>query len=87
LSYANDEAALWLASGAGEVQVGVLATAHLAGQVLLWRDGQVAASWPVALAPGVPWRTAHPAEGGGAWGLQLLDGSNQTLAAYGSVGE
>jgi hypothetical protein len=87
LSYANDAAALWLAPGAGEVGVGALSTTPTAGQLLLWRDGQVAASWAVTLAPGTPFRATHPAEGGGAWGLQLLDGSGQALAVYGSVGE
>jgi hypothetical protein len=87
LSYANDAAALWLAPGAGEVQVGALSTTPTGGQLLLWRDGQVAANWAVTLAPGAPFRATHPAGGGGAWGLQLLDGNGQTLAVHGRVGE
>ena len=87
LSYANDDAALWLAPDAAEVRLGALTTAPHEGQLVLWHDGQVVANWVIATAPGYPFRTVHPLGGDGAWGLQLLDSFGQPIAAYGRVGD
>ena len=86
LSYANDDAALWLAPSAGQVQVGALTTAPMTGRLVLWRDGQVVATWTVKTAPGSPFGSSQPAGNGGNWGLHLLDTDGQPVAAYGTVG-
>jgi hypothetical protein len=84
LSYANDDVALWLAAGDGDVQVGALSTLPMHGQLLLERDGRVLTSWEVSLAPGAPFRARHPEEGpkGQPWDLSLVSGDGRTLAAY-----
>lgn len=84
LSYANDEAALWLAPGGEEVQVGVFVTKPMVGQVVLWRSGQIAMAWDAAIAPGAPFRGSYPISGNEDWGLQFIDGSGKKIATCGT---
>ena len=83
LSYANDDAALWLSAGENDVQAGVLSTRLIEGQLVLARAGDVIASWPVDLVPGVPFRAQVPVEGtAGTWDLRLVGSDGRPLAAY-----
>jgi hypothetical protein len=87
LSYANDDAALWLAAEAGGIRVGAIATLPLQGQLVLVRDGQVVTAWDVTLVPGVPFRASHQAGDGRDWELRLVGSDGRTVAAHRLVGQ
>jgi len=83
LSYANDNAALWLEVGENSVQVGAITTKRTEGQLVLQRAGEVVASWPVDLAPEWPFRTQIPVEDtAGPWDLRLTGSAGRALASY-----
>jgi hypothetical protein len=82
LSFANDQAALWLAPGEGMVQVGALTTQPLAGRLALLRNGETVQTWEASFRPDAPFRATHPLEDGGRWELRLVDGGGQVVAAY-----
>ena len=83
LSYANDQAALWLSAGTESVQVGALATMPMEGRLLLWRNGQMVSDWNVVISPSSPFRVDYTVNGDSTWGLQLLDSSDEIVCQCG----
>lgn len=83
-TFANDAAALKVKPETTAVAVAAASTYPLEGQLVLWRDGLEVTRWPVSLAPERPFQDSYlpptPIDGG-AWGLTLIDGSGQTVAA------
>jgi hypothetical protein len=82
LSYANDDAALWLDVGDDQVSLGALSTRSLGARLVLEHDGTAVATWETALAAGIPFRTTHPGSEKGTWRIALVDCSGRTVAAY-----
>jgi hypothetical protein len=87
LGYANDDAALWLAAGGGETQVGAVSTLPVQGRLVLERDNQAVMTWDVTLVPGSPFRASHPADGGQDWELRLVGSDGRTIASHHLVGQ
>lgn len=82
LTYADHEAALWLAADAGSVEVGALTTRSMAGKLVLWCGDQPVADWAEVFVPGTPVRGVHHEGCENAWTLQLLDSSGRLITAY-----
>jgi hypothetical protein len=81
---ANITAALRLSSEADRVTVGVVTSVNLDGQLRLWRDKQVMATWPVRTGPGRAFTVVHPGASS-VVGLQLLNSAGSAVAQMGSV--
>ena len=81
---ANMTAALRLSSQADRVTVGVVTSLNLSGQLRLWREGQILATWPVSTGPGRAFNVIQP-EASGVLGLQLLNSAGSVVAQMGSV--
>jgi len=84
---ANATAALRLSSQGDIVSVGAVTSVNLNGQVKLWQDGQVVATWPVSIGPGRAFSAESSAGGGqsSVVGVQLLDSAGHLIAQAGSV--
>jgi hypothetical protein len=88
---ANATAALRLSSQGDGASISVATSVNLNGQIKLWQDGQIVATWQVAVGPGRAFNTQWSAVGGLrlkpelAVGLQLLDSKRNVIAQTGSV--
>jgi hypothetical protein len=86
-TYANESAALRLVDTGGGAEIGVAVSALTTGEVSLWADAQLVASWPVTLYPGQPFRASwtRPAEVSGPLGLRLSGSGGAVVAQTGQV--
>lgn len=83
---ANAAAALRLASQADGAAVSVVTSANLDGQVKLWQNNRVVATWPVAVGPGRAFNGQWSGDGSqGTVGVQLLDSTGKSVGQAGSV--
>jgi len=81
---ANLTAALRLSSQADSVTLGVVTSVNLDGELRLWQDGQVLATWPVSTGPGRSFNVIQPGANG-VLGLQLLNSAGRAVAEMGGV--
>jgi hypothetical protein len=82
LSYANDDAALWLAVEADSTSAGALSTRPLDARLVLQHDGAVVATWERYLSAGTPLRVTYPAGTRGTWRIELYDRAERAVASY-----
>jgi hypothetical protein len=84
---ANATAALRLSSQGDRVSVGAVTSMNLNGQVKLWQDGQVMATWPVSVGPGRAFSGQWSVTSGqsSTVGMQLLDSAGKLIAQWGNV--
>ena len=80
--YANRQAALRLAVTSNVVEVGTAVTAPTSGQLSLWRNGNLAAAWPLTLSPGDSFQASWARQPGenGPFILILTDHQGNLLA-------
>jgi hypothetical protein len=86
LSYANDDAALWLDVGQGTTSVGALSTAWQEARLILRYDSTVVASWDIQLVPGSSFQATHPGGGEGSWQLDLVDRAGRVIVTWSADG-
>jgi hypothetical protein len=89
---ANATAALRLSSQGSSISVGAVTSLNVSGQVRLWHNGRIVATWPVAIGPGRAFNGQWSVVSQGTVpgrplviGVQLLDSAGNVLARVGSV--
>jgi hypothetical protein len=81
---ANATAALRVSNEGNSVSASVATSVNLKGQVKLWQNGQVLATWQVAIGPGRTFTVTQPGASG-VVGLRLLDSAGNLVAQTGNV--
>lgn len=82
-AYANERAALNLVLSPSTMQVAAAVTSALEGDMQLWHNDRVIASWNVSLVPGRAFRETleiTPAQSVGEWKLELRDSQGRQIA-------